>query len=134
VLAHERAHLARRHHRLTTAAAAAAAVNPLLIPVRRAVEFLVERWADEDAAADVGDRDLTARAVARAALAASGPGPAPALGIDGGAAVQRVRALTRPSPPPLLRRLIGPALLGFAIVAIAGVATEAFVDLAQAWL
>jgi len=75
VFAHERAHLAHRHHRLTAAAAAAAAVNPLLIPVREAVAFLVERWADEDAAAEVGDRNLAARAVARAALAASGAGP-----------------------------------------------------------
>ncbi|MEU4244849.1 M48 family metalloprotease [Actinoplanes sp. NPDC026619] len=132
VLAHERAHLAHRHHRLTAVAAAAAAVNPLLIPVRRAVEFLVERWADEDAAADVGDRDLTARAVARAALAAAGPGTA--LGIDGGVAVQRVRALTRPTPAPLLRRLIGPALLSVAIVAVAAAATDSFVHLARAWL
>jgi len=133
VLAHERAHLAHRHYRLTAVAAAAAAVNPLLIPVRRAVEFLVERWADEDAAADVGDRDLAARAVARAALAGSGAGTT-ALGIDGGVVVQRVRALSRPTPAPLLRRLAGPALLGIVIVAVAATATGAFVRLAQAWL
>jgi len=134
VFAHERAHLAHRHHRLTAATAAAAAMNPLLIPVREAVEFLVERWADEDAAAEVGDRDLTARAVARAALAASGAGPGPVLGIDGGATVQRVRALTRPTPAPLRRRLAGPLLLAAGIAAVAATATEAFVDLARAWI
>jgi Zn-dependent protease with chaperone function len=134
VFAHERAHLAHRHHRLTTIAAAAAAVNPLLVPVRRAVEFLVERWADEAAAADVGDRGLAAQAVARAALATAGSGSEPRLGIDGGIAVQRVRALTQPTPAPLLRRLLGPVLLGIAILSIMGFATEAFVDLAQVWL
>ncbi|GIF20557.1 hypothetical protein BJ973_001537 [Actinoplanes tereljensis] len=132
VLAHERAHLAHRHHRLTAVAAAAAAVNPLLIPVRRQVEFLVERWADEDAAADVGDRGLTARAVARAALASASGGVA--LGIDGGVAVQRVRALAQPTPAPLLRRLIGPVLLSAAILAVAAAATGSFVQLARAWL
>jgi Zn-dependent protease with chaperone function len=132
VFAHERAHLAHRHHRITAAAAAAAAVNPLLIPVRTAVEFLVERWADEEAAAAVSDRHLAAQAVARAALAASGTGPA--LAIDGGATVRRVRALTLPTPAPLLRRLAGPILLGIASVVAAGTATEAFADLARAWL
>ncbi|MCU7724339.1 M56 family metallopeptidase [Actinoplanes sp. KI2] len=134
VFAHERAHLAHRHHRLTAAAGAAAAVNPLLIPVRAAVEFLAERWADEDAAAEVGDRGLAARAVARAALATSGPGAGPVLGIDGGAAVQRVRALTRPAPAPLLRHLAGPLLPAAFSVAVAATATKEFVDLARAWL
>jgi Zn-dependent protease with chaperone function len=134
VLAHERAHLAHRHHRLTAAVAAAAAVNPLLIPVREAVTYLVERWADEDAATDVGDRDLTARAVARAALAASAPGPAGVLGIDGGVAVRRVRALAEPTPPRLRRRVVGPLVLGATILAVAAAATESFVDLARAWL
>ena len=134
VLAHERAHLGHRHHRLTAITAAAAAMNPLLIPVRRAVEFLAERWADEDAAAEVGDRGLAARTVARAALAASGAGSGTVLGIDGGAAVQRVRALSQPTPPPMLARLAGPILLGVVIVILVGSATSAFVDLAGAWL
>jgi Zn-dependent protease with chaperone function len=76
LFAHERSHLRHRHHRLVTAAAVAAALNPLLIPAREAVAYLVERWADEDAAAAVGDRHLTAQAVARAALATVRPGPA----------------------------------------------------------
>ena len=134
VFAHERAHLAHRHHRLTAAAAAAAAVNPLLVPVRRAVEFLVERWADEVAAADVGDRDLTARTVARAALAASGSGSNGVLRIDGGVVVRRVRALSQPRPAPLRRRLAGPVLVAAATLAVAAMATEAFLDLAQVWL
>lgn len=131
VLAHEHAHLRHRHHRLTAATAAAAAVNPLLIPVRDTVAYLVERWGDEDAAAEVGDRGLAARAVARAALA--GAGPRGVLGIGGGATVRRVQALTRPAPEPRRRRLAGPVLLAAALLATAALATVQFVALARAW-
>jgi Peptidase family M48 len=136
VFAHERAHLAHRHHRLVALAAGAAAVNPLLIRVRDAVGYLVERWADEDAALAVGDRDLAARAVARAALATvrQGPGPAAALGMNGSAAVLRVRALGEPSPVPRRRQLIGPVMLGAGSVAAAAVATAQFVAIARVWL
>lgn len=132
MFAHERAHLRHRHHSIVLAAAVAAAVNPLLIPAREAVIYLVERWADEDAAAEVGDRDLAARAVARAALATVRPGPS--LGIDGGVVVRRVRALTRPAPQPRRRRFTGVLLLT-AVLGVAGaVATAEFVELAAAWL
>ncbi|MEV8510186.1 M48 family metalloprotease [Actinoplanes sp. NPDC051475] len=134
VFAHEQAHLAHAHHRLVATAAAAAALNPLLIPVRDAVVYLVERWADEEAAAAVGDRDLTARAVARAALATVDSGPAAVLGIHGGAAVHRVRALAEPTPAPRRRRMVGPALLGACFVTAIVVATLEFVALARAWL
>ncbi|GLW34223.1 M48 family metalloprotease [Actinoplanes regularis] len=133
LFAHEQAHLQHRHHQLTAAAAAAAALNPLLIPVRNTVAFLVERWADEEAAAHVGNRRLTAQAVARAALAASDPTPS-TLGIDGGVVVRRVRALGQATPALLRRRLIAPALISAALIAVAAIATEAFVDLARAWL
>lgn len=134
VFAHERAHLARRHHRLVAAATVAAAVNPLLVGVRNTVAYLVERCADEEAAAAVGDRELTARAVARAALATLRPSPPAALGIDGGPAVQRVRALREPTPAPRRLRLLGPALLGAGCLVSAGVATVEFIALARAWL
>jgi Zn-dependent protease with chaperone function len=134
VFAHEQAHLAHAHHRLVAVAAAAAALNPLLIPVREAVAYLVERWADEEAAAAVGDRDLTAQAVARAALATLDSGPTAVLGIHGGAAVHRVQALTEPTPAPRRRRLIGPALLGAGCVTAIVVATIEFVALARDWL
>jgi Zn-dependent protease with chaperone function len=134
MFAHERAHLDRRHHRLVTLAAAAAAVDPLLIPVRDAIAYLVERQADEDAAAVVGDRELTARAVARAALASASASPGPALAIGGGAAVRRVRALRCPEPVRRRRDLAGPALVAAGILAASAVATVEFVALARAWL
>ncbi|MFI1767432.1 M48 family metalloprotease [Streptomyces sp. NPDC020800] len=101
LLAHERAHLAHRHGPLVTAATLAAAANPLLAPVRSAVVFLVERWADEQAAAAVGDRRATARALARAALSAGRARTACALHFTDRAVTRRIAAL-QVSPPPQL--------------------------------
>lgn len=99
--AHEHSHLRRRHHRFLQVAAAAAAAVPLLEPLNRQVRFATERWADEDAAAEVGDRRLVARAVARAAVASSGSGLEPAaLGINGSGVRARVEALMAPPRRP----------------------------------
>jgi hypothetical protein len=68
LFAHERAHLAGRHHLFTTVAHLAAAANPLLLPVARAVDYTVERWADERAATVTGDRRLVAATIGRVAL------------------------------------------------------------------
>jgi len=68
LLAHEQAHLAARHHLFTTVAHLAAAANPLLLPVARAVDYTVERWADERAATATGDRRLVAATIGRVAL------------------------------------------------------------------
>ncbi|EST30406.1 hypothetical protein N566_21435, partial [Streptomycetaceae bacterium MP113-05] len=65
LVAHERAHLAGSHHRLLLLAQVAAQANPLLRPLRDAVHYHAERWADEEAAGVVGDRWTTARTVAR---------------------------------------------------------------------
>src|SRR3954454_8898613 len=69
LLAHEAAHLDRRHHLWVQAAELAAAANPLLRAGSGAVRAAVEGDADEVAAAEVGDRTLAARALARAGLA-----------------------------------------------------------------
>jgi beta-lactamase regulating signal transducer with metallopeptidase domain len=71
LLAHERAHLRQHHQVYIQLAKAAAAANPLLRPLARAIQGATERWADETAAAEVGDRRLAARALTRAALATS---------------------------------------------------------------
>ncbi|MCU7730432.1 M56 family metallopeptidase [Actinoplanes sp. KI2] len=135
VLAHERAHLAHRHHRAMLLAGAAAAINPLLRPAREAVAYLVERWADEEAATGVGDRDLVARAVARAALAtAASPAPAPALGVHGGVIVRRVRALQGPPPVGSGRPVSLLAVVGFAALLLEATATADFVAVLRAWL
>jgi Zn-dependent protease with chaperone function len=69
MLAHERAHLACHHYAFAAAAHLAAACNPMLRPVAAAIAYTVERWADERAATECGDRRQVARAVGKAALA-----------------------------------------------------------------
>nr|WP_223186357.1 M56 family metallopeptidase [Streptomyces sp. CBMA29] len=105
LLAHETSHLRHRHHRYVQLARLAAAANPLVRPVSRAVDLAVERWADENAAVEVGDRRTVAHALAAAALASAAPGPAPPAGSLGGArtgVADRVGFLLR---PPVRHRL-----------------------------
>lgn len=111
LLAHERAHLRRRHHHFQALWRLTAAVNPLLRPLAGAGGFVLERWADEEAAAHVGDRTVVARAVGRAALASSAASRPAALAATGGAVPQRVRALLAPPPPRRSLPLVAGALL-----------------------
>ena len=75
LLAHERSHAQGSHYLFTSVARLAAAANPLLRPVAAQAGYTVERWADERAATQAGDRTLAARAIARAALATSAAPP-----------------------------------------------------------
>jgi Zn-dependent protease with chaperone function len=100
LIAHERAHLRHRHHLFSLVLHLAAAVDPLLRPLEPAGVFAIERWADEEAGAVVGDRPLVARAIARAALASSRAQQA-SLAATGGPVPQRVKALLA---PPVRRR------------------------------
>lgn len=139
LLAHERAHLAGFHYVFTTVARLAATANPLLRPVAEAVEFTVERWADERAAQEVGDRRQVARTIAAAAIAAKNDPPrhrlAAALGIGpargsalagAGPVPRRVAALL--APPPARRAVLLLAMT--AVVAVAGLCSmEAARDL-----
>ncbi|WP_435240692.1 M56 family metallopeptidase [Streptomyces cucumeris] len=115
LLAHERAHLTARHHRFLLAAELSARANPLLRPLRPAVGYCAERWADEEAAREVGDRRVTARAVGKAALVSRGtPDPALAGFATPGPVPRRVAALLGPVPParrwPPVRTAAGLAL------------------------
>lgn len=96
LFAHERAHNAGGHHYFLAVAELTASCHPVLRPVAAVIRLAVERVADETAAAVVGDRRLTARAIGRAALAArpdrsSRPSFAPAATT--GPVPQRVAAL-----------------------------------------
>ncbi|MDQ0908920.1 Zn-dependent protease with chaperone function [Streptomyces canus] len=134
LIAHEHAHLTHRHHVHVALAHLAAVVNPLLRPLASAVEFTVERWADETAATATGsDRRLVARTVAKAALAvreAVGRNTPPfALGF---AAPSEV-----PEPGPVPRRvaaLLAPPLRGGIplILVIAGIALLSLLSSAEA--
>jgi Zn-dependent protease with chaperone function len=150
LLAHERSHAQGLHYLFTSVARLAAAVNPLLRPVAAQACYTVERWADEQAAAQAGDRSLAACAIARAALATSAAPPdrdaaMDALGLitqekegqgglpsadlrRAGPVPRRVAALL--APPPRLPLL----LLAAAIVLVAvsgGSALEAMSDFHQ---
>jgi Zn-dependent protease with chaperone function len=131
LLAHERAHAAGQHYIFITAARLAAAANPLLRPAASAVGYTVERWADERAAAVTGNREVAARAIARAALASAAAPPrrpAGAVGVLGAVSIpagmrragpvpRRVAALLRPPPQPQLLLLAAAVML----VAVSGV-------------
>lgn len=145
LVAHERAHLACRHYLFIAVTRLAAAVNPLLRPFSAAVEYTVERWADERAAHVLGDRTLVACAIGKAALVSAHSGPAgaagsPALGVTGlwrhsragreslaqaGPVPRRVAALLSPPPRPLA--LVMVAVL-VAVLLAGGSALEAARD------
>jgi Zn-dependent protease with chaperone function len=95
VLAHEAAHLRHRHHLYLHVAALSAAANPLLRPLVHVIAVGIERWADEEAAGAVRSREVTARGLARAALARR---PAPGLAAADTAVAERVQALLQPAP------------------------------------
>jgi hypothetical protein len=124
LLAHERAHLRRKHHRFLGLWRLTASLNPLLRPLADTGAFVLERWADEEAAAQVGDRAVVARAVGRAALASAGA-PRPVLAVTGGEVPQRVRALL--APPPARRSLpfmAGALLLSVCCASLANAASD----------
>lgn len=100
LLAHERSHVRHHHFVYLNLVQVAAAANPLLRPLVAAVKLSVERWADSDAAIDVGDRRLVATTLARASLARHGqPSGRPAASLAAAASDvrQRIDGLTRPA-------------------------------------
>ncbi len=127
LLEHEVSHLRHQHHLYVFIAELSAAANPLLRPLAAAVRSGVERWADEDAAAEVGDRRLAARALARASLAHSNSlrngstgwssrfWSRAAMPMADHATVGRVQALL--APEPARRRLVALALALLVLVA-----------------
>lgn len=102
LFAHERAHLAGHHHRYLLAVRFAARANPLLMPLRSAVAYTTERWADEEAARVTGERRVVARAIGKAALVSRGtPTPTLAGFAAPGPVPRRVAALLEPAPSPV---------------------------------
>ncbi|MER5628318.1 M56 family metallopeptidase [Streptosporangium sp. NPDC002544] len=123
VFRHESAHLKHRHHIYLAISAIASKIFPPLAYPHRSLRFVLERWADEEAAAAVGDRILTARTIGRVALAnpQSAAGPHPALADSH--VVQRVEALLGKTPSH--NRLTGPVLLSGTWMATGGAVSSA---------
>lgn len=114
LLLHERAHLRCHHHLFLAAVALATALNPLLWPLRSAVVFALERWADEATARRLGDRHVVASAVSKAALAA-GDTTSYGLAAAGGPVPRRVSALLNAPVPRLDRRLVAAVIIAVAV-------------------
>ncbi|WP_349258406.1 M56 family metallopeptidase [Stackebrandtia sp.] len=129
LLAHERAHLRHHHGWLRLLVDVAAAVDPLLIPLRGDVEFLLERWADEHAARATGDRDITARALARAALLSANAQRRCALAFADQAVIRRVDALRNTPPRPARAWAAIVVACALVVPVITADATGDFVDL-----
>jgi Zn-dependent protease with chaperone function len=101
LVAHERAHLTRRHHLFVAAAQLAAAANPLLRPLATSVGYTVERWADEVAVAACGDRRRVAQAVGKAALVSASAQPhGGRAGLAGTLGIGRASSLRAAGPVP----------------------------------
>jgi hypothetical protein len=127
VLAHEHAHLAHSHRIFATIAGLAAAVNPILGPVRRDLGFVLERWADEEAAARTAP-SVAARAIAKAALVKLSLGRPGSLA---GGAVLYVAAVGVPERVAALlgedgRDGAGPVLWAIAVLVVVAVAATAW--------
>lgn len=121
VLAHERAHLHRRHHRYLLAGEIAVAIVPFLRPLVGQIRLASERSADETAAEAMGgDRRLVARTIARTAITRSVHDGL--VGAFGGSSVPvRVNALIgRPHGPAVVTGAIGMIAATTAMTVIAG--------------
>lgn len=139
VLAHEHAHLDHSHRLFVAVAALAAATNPLLSSCRGDLAFALERWADEEAAHRTS-RTVTARALAKSALARLSTLPdgiAPGLAMELGrlGVPQRVAALLEPEDhrrrAVLAWLVAGVALGGLVAMAWATRDTEHLFELLQ---
>jgi Zn-dependent protease with chaperone function len=129
MLAHELAHLQLRHHRLLgSAQVVTATLGPVVPAVHQAAASLareLEVIADQAAASVVGDRQVVARALAKAALATAasptGPTPSPAFGGHGDL-VYRLDRLTDDRPREDRHRVATGAygLLATGLLAILG--------------
>lgn len=126
VLAHEAAHLAHRHHAYLQLVEIAIAANPLLRPVRGATRYATERWADESAARQVGDRGAVAAAIATVATLTPPVGRrvrTTALAAAADVTTARVRALLSPATRSR-RGALAAAVLVILAPATAAVAVE----------
>ena len=101
VVAHERAHARYRHDRYLLAAELAAAVLPPVRALAKRVNYSIDRWADEAAAAVCGDRQLVAVTLGKVALQTH---PRTVTGFAGLGVAARMSALLEP-PVPHPRRL-----------------------------
>jgi len=95
VVAHESAHARHRHDRVLLVARLGEAMVPAIRPLSNRLRFSLERWADDAAARQCGDRPFVARTLAKVAL--HGSSPSELLGFTGLGVNARVAALLAPA-------------------------------------
>ena len=125
VLAHERAHVQHHHHGHVAVSSMCASVNPLLWRVPAAVEYAVERWADEVAARQTS-RAQTSTALQRVAALTSGAKGGHRRVILAAASIavnRRIAALSHGPPALSPWRLLLAATLAMAALGAASVVT-----------
>ena len=106
VLAHEGAHARHRHDRYLLVAQLSAATIPMLRPLASRLQFSLERWADEAAVQECGDRQFVAHTLAKVAFRSVSP--AGSLSFAGLGVPARVSALlSPPAPVPRSSLVIG---------------------------
>jgi len=128
MLAHERAHLECRHDRFLLIAELAVVAVPPLAHLQRQLRRSLERWADERAATETGDRSALARAISIAAIA-SAPVSSLTSAIASNDVTLRLSALDRGQRPTnsILSVAAAAAILGVtAAIALASVAGVGF--------
>ncbi|GAB2826237.1 hypothetical protein GCM10022221_25290 [Actinocorallia aurea] len=115
VFHHESSHLRHDHHRYLALGALAAGMLPPLRRLDERMRFALERWADEEAAEAVGDRELVARTIARVALLQPRRDPGFLGAFADSGVVRRVEALLGRAPGR--NPVVGPmSLLGTGLV------------------
>jgi len=117
VLAHEQAHLDRHHYRHVALVTVAAALNPALFRLPRAVVFATERWADEAAAAAIGNRAVAATALARTRLLSGSRVPSPGCAMAAAATHVTARVQALLAEPPRTRPVLTAIVIGIVVVA-----------------
>ncbi|MEU5883292.1 M56 family metallopeptidase [Spirillospora sp. NPDC047279] len=122
VFQHERAHLRYRHHHYLYMGALARALLPSLEPLSLRLRYALERWADEEAADAVNDRELVARTIGKVALAQTSPSAGEAAFADWGVP-GRVQALLTSAPGK--NTVTGPCVVGGTGLAGSGLASTA---------
>jgi hypothetical protein len=120
LFAHERAHLGFAHHRYLLTGQILVAVLPPLRPLMDRLNWLLERWADEAAAREIGNRDVVATAIAHAALSSTDRPSSMFLAFGSDSVVARVEALLEPKQAPSVRadRLLASSAVAASLAAL----------------
>jgi Zn-dependent protease with chaperone function len=124
VLAHEQSHVRHHHSLFGLASVLSVSINPLLRWAARDLDYELERWADEDAAAAIGRPEVVEalRRAARARLDHRPTSERSAIGFSGHGVAARLEALL---DEPAHARWMAFAGYGVIFIVVAAAVTRA---------